>query len=74
MSLGTFLILLGKLMTAIAQIKLILVGKCEAIMNAPQPVAPSPEPETAQRVERIAKTMTSKRNPLKNLSRRFPPY
>ena len=48
-------------MTAISQTKLVLVGKYEAITGSSQPLIQIPVPEASVRVERIAKSMTSKR-------------
>ncbi len=50
----------GKLMSAIAQTKLVLVGKFDLMNGTPQPVIPSLPPDASFRVERIAKSMTSK--------------
>lgn len=47
-------------MSAIAQTKLVLVGKFDLMNGTPQPVIPSLPPDASIRVERIAKSMTSK--------------
>lgn len=50
----------GKLMTAIAQTKLVLVGKYDLMTGSMSSAVPPPAPDASIRVERIAKSLTSK--------------